>query len=183
MSNGLNLLQGWHSDQPGHEAQSVTRLTAADTCLSADPGVVSLIPARSHTRVGSHVVLLGYTVRMFEYTVQTFWSNVSRFLSVYSSVPRKLYTIFQPTFSPIKTVPGYPLKLLTLSTNSVTKKIIVVPTAYFYRVRTGLKSTWIYRTVLKSPWKFNLPWKVLENTWKVLEFYHLQEDSTLSLET
>ena len=30
------------------------------------------------------------------------------------------------------------------------------------RVRTGLKSTWIYRTVLKSPWKLNLPWKVLE---------------------
>ena len=29
------------------------------------------------------------------------------------------------------------------------------------RVRTGLKSTWIYRTVLKSPWKLNLPWKVL----------------------
>ena len=51
-----------------------------------------------------------------------------------------------------------------------------------YRVRTGLKSTWIYRTVLKSPWKLNLPWKALKNTqrpWKVLEFYHLQEDSIL----
>ena len=26
-------------------------------------------------------------------------------------------------------------------------------------VHTGLKSTWIYRTVLKSPWKWNLPGK------------------------
>ena len=43
-------------------------------------------------------VLLGYTVRMFEYTVRTFWSNVDRFLYVFSSIPRKLYTIFQPTF-------------------------------------------------------------------------------------
>ena len=51
---------------------------------------------------------------------------------MFSSIPRKLYTIFQPTFFPIKTLPGYPLKLLTLSTNSVTKKIIVVRTAYFY---------------------------------------------------
>ena len=58
--------------------------------------------------------------------------------------------------------------------------------AQYTRVRTGLKSTWIYRTVLKSPWKLNLPWKVLESTqrpWKVLEFNHLQEDSTLFLET
>ena len=30
------------------------------------------------------------------------------------------------------------------------------------RVRTGLKSTWIYMAFLKSPWKLNLPWKVLE---------------------
>ena len=50
------------------------------------------------TSVGSHVVLLGYTVRMFEYTVRTFRSNVGRFLYVFSSIPRKLYTIFQPTF-------------------------------------------------------------------------------------
>ena len=49
-------------------------------------------------RVGSHVVLLGYTVRMFEYTVRTFRSNVGRFLYVFSSIPRKLYTMFQPTF-------------------------------------------------------------------------------------
>ena len=46
--------------------------------------------------------LLGYTVRMFECTVRTFWSNVGRFLYVFSSIPRKLYTIFQPIFSPTK---------------------------------------------------------------------------------
>ena len=38
-----------------------------------------------------------------------------------------------------------------------------LPLCMFPRVRSGLKSTWIYRTVLKSPWKLNLPWKVLEN--------------------
>ena len=34
----------------GHIAQSVTCL-ATDACLTADPGVTSLIPARSHTFV------------------------------------------------------------------------------------------------------------------------------------
>ena len=37
------------------------------------------------------------------------------------------------------------------------------------RVCTGLKSTWINRTVLKSPWKLNLPWKVLEKHSKALK--------------
>ena len=35
---------------PGHVAQSVTYL-APDTCLTADPGVASSIPARYHTFV------------------------------------------------------------------------------------------------------------------------------------
>ena len=35
---------------PGWVTQSVICMTA-DTCLTADPGVVSLIPARSHTFV------------------------------------------------------------------------------------------------------------------------------------
>ena len=35
---------------PGHVAQSVTCL-ATDACLTADPGVTSLIPAWSHTFV------------------------------------------------------------------------------------------------------------------------------------
>ena len=72
--------------------------------------------------------LLGYTVRMFEYTVRTFRLNVGRFLYVFSSIPRKLYTIFQPTFPPIKRYQDSIFKLLTLSTYSVTN---VVRTAYF----------------------------------------------------
>ena len=36
--------------KPGRVAQSVTCL-ATDACLTADPGVASLIPARSHTFV------------------------------------------------------------------------------------------------------------------------------------
>ena len=36
---------------PGRVAQSVTCL-ATDACLTADPGVASSIPARSHTFVG-----------------------------------------------------------------------------------------------------------------------------------
>ena len=39
----------------------------------------------------------------------------------------------------------------------------------FYRVRTGLKSTWIWRVCLKSPWRLCLPWKVLENHSKALK--------------
>ena len=35
---------------PGRVAQSITRL-ATDACLTADPGVTSSIPARSHTFV------------------------------------------------------------------------------------------------------------------------------------
>ena len=45
----LNLtLTGWVV--PGRVAQSV-RCLATDVCLTADPGVASLIPARSHTFV------------------------------------------------------------------------------------------------------------------------------------
>ena len=39
-----------HTVLPGRVAQSVTCL-ATDACLTADPGVASLIPARSHTFV------------------------------------------------------------------------------------------------------------------------------------
>ena len=39
-----------HTLIPGRVAQSVTCL-ATDSCLTADPGVASLIPARSHTFV------------------------------------------------------------------------------------------------------------------------------------
>ena len=37
-------------ERPGHIAQSVTCL-ATDVCLTADPGVSSSIPGRSHTFV------------------------------------------------------------------------------------------------------------------------------------
>ena len=37
-------------NEPGREAQSVTCL-ATDACLTADPGLVSSIPAQSHTFV------------------------------------------------------------------------------------------------------------------------------------
>ena len=40
----------WVSQLPGRVAQSVTCL-ATDACLTADPGVASSIPARSHTFV------------------------------------------------------------------------------------------------------------------------------------
>ena len=44
---------GNHSScEPGPIAQSVTCL-ATEACLTADPGVASLIPARSHTFVGT----------------------------------------------------------------------------------------------------------------------------------
>ena len=69
---------------------------------------------------------------MFKYIVRTFRSNLSRFLCVFSSIPRKLYTIFQPTFSRSKRYQDILFMLLTLSTNSITKKIIGVRTAYFY---------------------------------------------------
>ena len=41
---------GLKSGKPGRVAQSVTCL-ATDVCLTADPGVASLIPVRSHTFV------------------------------------------------------------------------------------------------------------------------------------
>ena len=44
------LLPCLHPQLPGRVAQSVTCL-ATDACLTADPGVASSIPARSHTFV------------------------------------------------------------------------------------------------------------------------------------
>ena len=43
-------LKQWQTALPGRVAQSVTCL-ATDACLTADPGVESSIPARSHTFV------------------------------------------------------------------------------------------------------------------------------------
>ena len=99
-----------------------------------------LFISRSHFRVGSHVVFFfGITARMFDYTVLIFWSNVSRFLYHFSSIPRKLYNIFQPTFFPIKCYQDILFMILTFRTNSVRKKIIFVRTVYFFNLRLDLR--------------------------------------------
>ena len=77
------------------------------------------------------------TLLLFEYTVRKnvqllFHNGVlseskKRFLRVFSSFPRKLYTIFQFTFLPNLMMQGYPhkaSKLLTFSTDSVTKFLV-----------------------------------------------------------
>ena len=100
--------------------------------------------------------LLGYTLRMFEYTVRTFWSNVGRFLYVFSSIPRKLYTIFQPTFSPIKRYQESIFKFLTLSTNSVTN---AVRTAYFQiQARSSPLKKIVTESVLKVRSFIRISW-------------------------
>ena len=48
-------------------------------------------------------------------------------------------------------------------------KLEVLSNLRYHRVFTGLKGTWIYRTVLKNPWKLTLPWKVLEKQSKALK--------------
>ena len=45
-----NKILTYKGERPGHVAQLVTCL-ATDACLTADPGVASLIPVRSHTFV------------------------------------------------------------------------------------------------------------------------------------
>ena len=82
----------------------------------------------------TNVFITGWVVTWFllEYTVRIFGLNVSRFLYVFSSIPRKLYTIFQPTLFPNIRYQDILCKLLTLSTNSVTNKMIVVRTVYLY---------------------------------------------------
>ena len=52
--------------------------------------------------------------------------DVGIFFYVFTIIPRKFYTIFQPTFSQSNAT-----RLLILSTNSVTKKIVIC-TVYFY---------------------------------------------------
>ena len=82
----------------------------------------------SQDRVGSHVVFAWIHCTDVRIHCTDILMNVGRFLYVFSSIPRKSYTIFQPTFSPIKHYQDSIFKLLTLSTNSVTN---VVRTAYF----------------------------------------------------
>ena len=49
-NTGVSPCKDHNYSEPGHVAQSVTCL-AADACLTADPGVASSIPVRSHTFV------------------------------------------------------------------------------------------------------------------------------------
>ena len=73
---------------PGRVAQSVTCL-ATDACLTADPGVVSLIPVPSHTFVEidhdiiSTVILEGLLSVTSESMCTNYW------LTACSSLPRK----------------------------------------------------------------------------------------------
>ena len=42
--------------------------------------------------------------------------------------------------------------------------------------------TWIYRVFLKSPWKLNLPWKMLENHPKALKRHRLNCDHRMPID-
>ena len=107
-----------------------------------------------------------YTAQMFEYTVQIFWSNVSRFLNVFSSISRKLYTIFQPTFFPIKRYQDILFKLLTLSKDSVTKKITVVRAVYFYNSYSIFATkNFVTKSVLSIGQKYFNIALVLQDQW------------------
>ena len=65
MCRHIGALTDHQCDKPGHVAQSLSCL-ATDACLTADPGVASSIPTRSHTFVEidhemiSTVILLPY---------------------------------------------------------------------------------------------------------------------------
>ena len=67
------------------------------------------------------------------------------------------------------------IMLWVLKRLSSMRQFFWVPITHVYllmhkiRVCTGLKSSWIYRTVLKSPWKLNLACKVLEKHSKALK--------------
>ena len=74
-------------------------------------------------RVGSHVVSV--RIHCTEKWRTSFHTDVLSkskwiFLRVFSSLHRKLYTIFQPPFFPIERCQDILIKLLTLSTDSVT---------------------------------------------------------------
>ena len=75
------------------------------------------------TRVGSHVVSV--RIHCTEKWRTSFHTDVLSkskqiFLRVFSSLHRKLYTIFQPPFFPIERCQDILIKLLTLSAGSVT---------------------------------------------------------------
>ena len=85
-----------------------------------------------------------------------------------------MYTIFQPTFSPIKRDQDILFKLLTLRTDSVTKRITVVGAVYFYNLgwifatknfvtESVLKVRSFMRDILPSLDRENVGWKLMYN--------------------
>ena len=60
----LKSVNSHFQGQPGHVAQSVTCL-ATDACLTADPGVASSIPARSHTFVETDHEIISTVILLF----------------------------------------------------------------------------------------------------------------------
>ena len=91
------IAQEMLSIMPGRVAQSVTCL-ATDACLTADPGVASSIPVRSHTFVEidhemiSTVILLPSADLFKKGCCQLVTSEsmcTNYWLTVYSSLPRK----------------------------------------------------------------------------------------------
>ena len=88
----------------------------------------------SDTLHGCSNTLHGYSDRMY----------------AFSFIPRKLYTILQPTFFPIKRYQDILIKRLTLSTDSVTKKRTVVRAVYFYNSGSIFATkTFVTEAVLK----------------------------------
>ena len=85
-----------------------------------------------HIRVGSHVVFAWIhctDIRIHCTDIQIEFKQISLCLLIYT---QKVIHHFPAHIFPIKHYQDIVFKLLTLSTNSVTKKIIVVRTAYFY---------------------------------------------------
>ena len=90
----------------------------------------------------------------------------------FSSIPRKLYTIFQPILFPTKRY--FLFKLLALSTDSVTKKMTVVHAVNFYNsgsifatkklvTESVLKVRSFMRDILASFDRENVGWKMVSN--------------------
>ena len=115
-------------------------------------------------RVGSHVVFVWiHCTPDVRIHCTDILIDVSRFLYVFSSVPRKLYTIFQPTFFPTKRYQDILLKLLTLSTDSDTKKITVVRAVYFYNSGSIFATKkYVTESVLKVRSFMRISWHPLD---------------------
>ena len=99
-------------------------------------------------RVGSHVVFAWiHCTDVRIHCTDILIECRYRFFFVFSSIPRKLYTIFQTTFSPIKRYQDSIFKLLTLSTNSVPNSGPIFAAKNFvtesvFKVRSFMRISW-----------------------------------------